>query len=698
VSIPSRHTRAIVFSLCLGALVACDSSNQRAEPTPEQSSTSSAETGKAEFGEFGIDLEGMDTTVAPGDDFFTYVNGTWYESLELPPEKGRLGTPTILVDRSRAQIQTIITSLMAKSGPLSANEQLVANYYQSFMDVDTVDERGLAPLQPFLDEIDAIDDRSGLARAFGRQWKTGINAPLSGELEVDRSDPGRYQFTLDTSGLGLPDRDYYLEDSDQFAQTRDAYREDITAMLTFAGASDPEAEADEVLALETRMAAYLWPREKRRNRDLTLNPIPGDELSATYPGFDWDAYLRATGFVAPRLNIMTPDALTASIALINETPLETWKSYLRYHLIANHASYLATEINARHFEFVGPVLRGQAEPEPRWRQAIQQMSGVNNLGFPLGKLYVAEHFPEESKAQMLELVGYLRRALEERIKTLEWMGEDTRANALAKLRSFEPRIGYPDKWPEVENVVISNDDLIGNILRLRDFFHQQDVSNELKPADRDRWGLTPQTVNAYYNAGFNQIVFSAAILQPPIFDPNADPAVNYGAIGGIIGHEMGHGFDDQGSKFDAYGVQRNWWTDEDRAAFEARTAVLVEQYSAYEPVPGHFINGENSLGENIGDVGGMAMAYHAYKLSLNGEEAPVINGLTGDQRFFLAYAQLYREKRTEASMLRAVRGGTHSPFRYRSLAVRNHDAWYDAFDVQPGQKLYLPPDKRARIW
>jgi putative endopeptidase len=694
-----KHTIATVALCCVLPLAACNDSENSLKPQPESVSDSTPPAaGSAEFGSFGLDLEGMDTSVSPGDDFFAYMNGTWYDTLDLPADKGRLGTPTILVDRSREQIQAIITELAEKSGPLSANEQLVADFYHAFMDSERVDELGLLPLRPFLQQIDAIGDRSALAAIFGRQWLIGFSAPLSGGLAVNRLDPDSYQFTIETGGLGLPDRDYYLEDSERFLEARDAFLRDIAAMLSVAGTQDPEAEAEKVLALEARMAAYLWPREKRRNRDLTHNPISREQLSDTYPNFDWDAYLGATGFGAPVLNIREPDALTAAISLMQETPLDTWKSYLRYHLIANHAIYLASDINERHFAFAGAVLRGQPEPEPRWRQAIREMSSVESLGFPLGKLYVERHFPEASRVQVLEMVGYLRQALRERIENLDWMGDETRENALAKLRKFEPRIGYPETWPAVERVEIADDDLVGNVFRLREFFHSRDVASELEPTDRDRWGLTPQTVNAYYNAAFNQIVFSAAILQPPIFDPNADAAVNYGAIGSIIGHEMGHGFDDQGSKFDASGVQRNWWTDEDRAAFEARATLLVEQYSAYEPVPGNFINGENSLGENIGDVGGLAMAYHAYKLSLEGEKAPVIDGLSGDQRFFLSYAQLYREKRTESSMLLAVRGGTHSPFRYRSLAVRNHDAWYEAFDVKPHHKLYLPPDKRARIW
>ncbi|HBF71301.1 MAG TPA: peptidase M13, partial [Alteromonas australica] len=477
-----------------------------------------------------------------------------------------------------------------------------------------------------------------------------------------------------------------------------AYEAHIAQMLGFAKVEHPEEKAAEILALETEIANVQWPREKRRDRDLTLNQIERAKLSDDYPNFDWDTYFAQTGYKVPELNISQPEPVKAVIEIINDTALDKWKSYLTYHTIKNNAGLLSEDIYLANFDFYGTTLSGQQEPRPRWKRAVSQMSGTQSLGFAIGKIYVNEYFPESSKTQMAELVENLRTALGQRIDNLDWMSEETKVNAKEKLMAFRPKIGYPDTWQSFEGLTIESDDLIGNVRNLREFFHQQSIEKELEKTDRERWGMTPQQVNAYYNSSFNEIVFPAAILQPPFFDPNADPAVNYGAIGAVIGHEMGHGFDDQGSKSDANGIQRNWWTDADRAAFEAKADKLAAQYSQYEPIEGNFVNGRNSLGENIGDVGGLAMAYHAYKLSLDGKEAPVIDGLTGDQRFFLAWAQVWREKRTEQSMLNQLRAGTHAPGRFRAQAPRNHDAWYEAFDVQPGDELYLAPEERVRIW
>ncbi|NVK24744.1 MAG: M13 family metallopeptidase, partial [Gammaproteobacteria bacterium] len=440
------------------------------------------------------------------------------------------------------------------------------------------------------------------------------------------------------------------------------------------------------------------PREKRRNRDLTLNQIKREDLAKEYPNFDWDTFFEPSGYKVPLLNITQPEPVNDAIALINGLSLDDWKSYLTYHAVSNNSDLLAENVYNANFEFYGKTLSGQQEPRARWKRAVSEMSGTESLGFAIGKVYVDRYFPESSKAQMSELVENLRKALGQRIDNLDWMGDETKVAAKEKLAAFNPKIGYPDVWQDFTGLEISANDLVSNIHNIREFFQAESVEQELKKTDRNRWGMTPQRVNAYYNPSFNEIVFPAAILQPPFFDPNADPAVNYGGIGAVIGHEMGHGFDDQGSKSDANGIQRNWWTEEDRAAFEKKADMLAEQYSQYEPIEGNFVNGRNSLGENIGDVGGIAMAYHAYKLSLNGKEAPVIDGLTGDQRFFLAWAQVWREKRTEESMLNQLRGGTHAPGRFRALAPRNHDAWYEAFDVKEGDELYLPPEQRVRIW
>ncbi|GAB0110530.1 M13 family metallopeptidase [Pseudoalteromonas distincta] len=656
-----------------------------------------AVTEKAELGSFGVDLTARDEAVKPGDDFFMYASGTWYDNYEMPADKTRYGAFSGLAERSEDDVKAIIEEIAARKD-LNAEEKLVADFYNAYMDTETLNKLGVTPIKPLLSEISDIASTDDLAEMFGKSWLTGNKAPFGGGMWFNRLDPNKYEMSLGAGGLGLPDRSYYLEDAERFVKTRTAYVAHIADMLEFAGVENTAERAQAIVDLETKIAQGHWPREKRRNRDLTLNQIERADLSTAYPGFNWDLYFAQTGYKVPQLNVSQPEPIKAMIELINQEDIEVWKDYLTYHAISGNAGLLSEDIFNTNFAFFGKELNGQQEPRPRWKRAISQMSGTSSLGFAIGKIYVARYFPESSKQQMSELVENLRTALGERIDNLEWMGDETKVNARAKLAAFVPKIGYPDVWQSYEGLSITKNDLIGNVKNMREFFHAESVEKELQKTDRNRWGMTPQRVNAYYNSSFNEIVFPAAILQPPFFDPNADPAVNYGGIGAVIGHEMGHGFDDQGSKSDENGVQRNWWTDADRAAFDKKADQLAAQYSKYEPIEGNFVNGRNSLGENIGDVGGLSMAYHAYKLSLNGKEAPVIDGVTGDQRFFLAWAQVWKEKRTEQSMLNQLRGGTHAPGRFRAQAPRNHDAWYKAFDVKPGDALYLPEDERVRIW
>ncbi|WP_095505214.1 M13 family metallopeptidase [Paraferrimonas sedimenticola] len=688
----------LAVALTAAFISGCGTSETQA-PTVKQTAeaTAPAPAGKAELGRFGIDLTARNEAVKPGDDFFMYASGTWYDNFVMPADKTRYGAFSALGERSEERVKEIIEDITSRSD-LNAEEQLIADFYAAYMDTATINEQGIKPIQPMLDEIAKVASTDDLTKLFGQAWINGGASPIYGGMWFNRLDPNEYQMSIGAGGIGLPDRSYYLEESERFAKIREGYTAHIATMLGFAGLDNTEERAKAIVALETKMAEGQWPREKRRNRDLTLNQIARKDLAAEYPDFNWDLYFEQTGYKVPELNMSQPEPIKAMIALVNSESVDTWKDYLTFHAIRGNAEFLSEDIYNASFEFYGKQLSGQAEPRPRWKRAVEEMSGTQSLGFAIGKVYVARYFPESSKKQMAELVENLRTALGERIDNLDWMGEETKVNAKAKLAAFNPKIGYPDVWQEFDGLKISKDDLLGNIHNLRQFFRDDSVAKELEKTDRNRWGMTPQTVNAYYNSSFNEIVFPAAILQPPFFDPNADPAVNYGGIGAVIGHEMGHGFDDQGSKSDAEGIQRNWWTDEDRAAFEKRTAMLVEQYNQYEPIPGNNVNGKNSLGENIGDVGGIAMAYHAYRLSLNGKEAPVIDGLTGDQRFFLAWAQVWKEKRTEQSMLNQLRAGVHSPGRFRALAPRNHDAWYKAFDVKPGDKLYLPEDQRVRIW
>jgi predicted metalloendopeptidase len=692
-----KHKLKLTASaVALVFITACSKQPTSEVPAPKKEMVET-QAAAAELGSFGVELDARDESIKPGDDFFMYAGGTWYSNFEMPSDKTRFGAFDKLAERSEEQVKEIVDNINNVKD-LNAEQKLIADFYNAYMDVESTNAKGIAPIQPILDKISKISNKDELTAAFGRQWKDGSVSPITNGMWFNRLDPDQYQLTLGAGGLGLPDRSYYLEDSERFVDIRISYVEVLTTLLGFANVENATQKAQDILALETKIAEVQWPREKRRDRDLTLNQIERANLEAEYPGFSWDIYFAETGYQVPHLNISQPQPIKDVIGLIDSISLDDWKAYMTAHTISNHASLLSDEIYHADFAFYGTKLNGQQEPRPRWKRAISQMAGTESLGFALGKVYVDKYFPESSKAQMSELVENLRTALSERIKNLDWMGEETKKNAQAKLASFRPKIGYPDQWQSFDGLEIKADDLVGNVVRLREFFQEEGIADELNKTDRERWGMAPQRVNAYYNSSFNEIVFPAAILQPPFFDPNADPAVNYGGIGAVIGHEMGHGFDDQGSKSDANGIQTNWWTDEDRAAFEKKADALAAQYSVYEPIEDNFVNGRNSLGENIGDVGGLAMAYHAYKLSLNGKEAPIIDGTTGDQRFFLAWAQVWREKRTEESMLSQLRGGTHAPGRYRALAPRNHDAWYEAFGVKEGDALYLAPEDRVRIW
>ncbi|MBD3585289.1 M13 family metallopeptidase [Salinimonas sp. HHU 13199] len=671
---------------------------QEAEQTKKQNSETTAQNnGKPELGSFGVDLSARDESVDPGDDFFRYASGNWYDNFELPADKVRYGAFSKLYDRSQEQVKTIIDDIMARDD-LNAEEQMVHDFYKAYMDTDAINKKGLKPISDVMGKIDGLENRQQLTELFGSAWLYGNASPLYAGLWYNRLDPNEYQVTVGVGGLGLPDRDYYLGDQERFAEIRKAYLAHVEEMLTLANEDNAAEKAQQILDLETKIAEIQWPREKLRDRELTLNQIDREKLSEEYSDFDWDAFFKSSGLKVPELNMTTPEPIRNVIKIVNDTDLDIWKSYLTYHTVSNNANLLSEDVFMSNFNFYGKTLNGQQEPRPRWKRALSQMSGTESLGFAIGKIYVDKYFPESSKEQMKDLVENLRAALKKRIENLDWMGEDTKEAAKEKLAAFRPKIGYPDEWVDLDGVKISDNELVQNVRNLREFFQQRDVEKELEPTDRERWGMTPQTVNAYYNSSFNEIVFPAAILQPPFFDPNADPAVNYGAIGAVIGHEMGHGFDDQGSKSDAKGIQRNWWTEEDLKAFNDKVDQLDEQYSKYEPIEGNKVNGRLTLGENIGDVGGLSMAYEAYKISLDGKEAPVIDGLTGDQRFFLAWAQVWREKRTEQSLMNQLRSDPHAPARYRTMAPRNLDAWYKAFDVTPEDELYLPKEERVQIW
>ena len=692
-----------------GLLLACDSglpsasgSDSLALPVPGLSAGEGAapESAIPELGSFGIDLSHRDLDERPGDDFFRYANGKWLDSFELPPSRSNYGSFTVLSDRSDQRVRSIIDDLAVAEPAPGTIEQKISDYYRSYMDVETLNGLGLDPLQQGLAILRDIDTVEELIVGFGRARIDNTSSVFGFHVGADRADPDRHQLNLSIGGLGLPDRDYYLEDTEEFLAVREEYVAHISRLLDFAGIEDSAAKAEAILALETQVAEHIWPRARRRNRDLTYNPMNYDEFRAEYPGLDWDRYFAAAGIIGlAELNVSYPSAMAPVIGLVNTLPVADWRSYMTYHLIVGSAGVLSEQLDREVFHFYSTVLNGVPEQRERWERGVMRVGSMAGLGEALGQIYVTRHFPESAKQQMVELVENLRKALRQSIEQNQWMGENTRAEAFRKLAAFRPKIAYPDQWKDFSALEIRRDDLFGNARRVREFNYADEIGRLGRPTDRDEWGMTPQTVNAYYNASFNEIVFPAGILQPPFFDPAADMAVNYGGIGAVIGHEMGHGFDDQGSKSDWAGVQRNWWTDEDRERFEQQASALAEQYGRFQPVPGYFIDGHFTLGENIGDVGGLSLAYRAYRMALGDQEAPVIDGFTGDQRFFLSWAQIWQRKYRQDTLIQRLTTDPHSPSEFRvNGVVRNFDEWYDAFDVRSEDKLFLPPEQRIRIW
>jgi len=707
-----KHSLFLPLSILLfacGGETPDEASSQTADETETASSapatTSAADapaaiSGQPELGSFGIDLSNRDLSVHPGDDFFRYANGLWLDTFELPESRSNYGSFTVLSDRSDERVRTIINDLSDREPPAGSIEQKIADYFLSYMDTETLNELGLSPLQPQLAVLEDIDTREELIRGFGRSQIDNTASPFGFFIGADRSNPDRHQLNLSVGGLGLPDRDYYLQDTEEFQEVREEYVAHITRVLDMADIEDSAAKAEAILALEAQVAEHTWPRAQRRNRDLTYNPMSYEDFKAEYPNLDWDTYFAAAGINdLADLNVYYPSAMSPIIELVNDLPVEDWRALMTYRYIVDSAGVLSEEIDQEAFHFYSTVLNGVPQQRERWERGVLRVGSLSSLGEAVGQIYVQRHFPESAKQQMEGLVENLRAALRESIEENDWMGEETKEQAYEKLQAFRPKIAYPDEWKDLSAIEISRGDLFGNARNIREFNYEDEISDLGEPTNREEWGMTPQTVNAYYNSSFNEIVFPAGILQPPFFDPNADMAVNYGGIGAVIGHEMGHGFDDQGSKSDAEGVQRNWWTDADRANFEELATALAEQYNEFEPVPGYFVDGRFTLGENIGDVGGLSMAYRAYQMALDGEEAPVIDGLTGDQRFFLAWAQVWQRKYRESALIQRLTTDPHSPSEFRvNGVVRNFDEWYEAFDVTPEHDLYLAPEDRVRIW
>ncbi|HMJ93506.1 MAG TPA: M13-type metalloendopeptidase [Allosphingosinicella sp.] len=666
-------------------------------PQKSASKAVPAQSKKPQLGTWGFDVAGMDRSVKPGDSFFDYANGNWARTTEIPPDRSSWGGFGILVDLSDQRTKAIIEEAARSNGAPGSNARKVGDFYASFMDQAAIEAKGTAPLKPFMDKIAAIRTTTDLARAFGEFGQYGVGAPIGGQVEQDLKDNSRYTVYVGQGGLGLPDRDYYLDDSNpKFVEARAKYKAHIATMLRLAGIADADARAQRIYDLEHKIAEAHWTRVQQRQFDKLYNPMSHAEMSANMPGFDWHEYLTAAGLAGQQQIIVAhPSALQGAAKLIQSEPIETWKDYLTFRTIAAAAPLLPNAFVEESFNFNGKALAGTPQLKDRWKRGTDLIGGT--MGEAVGQLYVAKYFPPEAKAKADELVQNLIRAMDARLANLTWMTPETKVKARAKLAAFTPKIGYPDKWRDYSALEIRPGDALGNALRAGQFEYRRNLAKLGKPIDRSEWGMSPQTVNAYANPLLNEVVFPAAILQPPFFDPNADDAVNYGGIGAVIGHEISHHFDDQGRKFDPQGNLSDWWTEADIAQFKKFTDQLGAQYSAYEPLPGSHVNGDLTMGENIADLAGLTIAYDAYKMSLGGKPAPVIDGFTGDQRFFLGYGQVWRTKYRDQLLQQLLTVDSHSPGHFRPLVVRNFDPWYQAFAVRDG-KYYLPPEQRVRIW
>jgi putative endopeptidase len=649
----------------------------------------------------GLDLAAMDKTVRVQDDIFDYANGHWLKNTPIPEDRSSVSIASELLDKSLEQLRGLIETAAKDVGAApNAESRKVGDLYASFMDEAAVEAAGLGAIKNELARIDALKSKSELPALFAHLHRIGVSTPYGVGVSPDIRDTTRVAAGVDQDGLGMPDRDYYIKDDDaRLVEIRGRYLKSIEKLLGLAGLPSAAAQAKAVLELETRIAKAQWTRTELRDPVKTYNKITLDALDAQSPGYHWQVYLDDTGIAAKTNYVIVgePSYFKAFGAMVQTEPLSSWKSYLRWHLIMEYSGNLPKAFVNANFEFFGTALRGTPEIRPRWKRGIALVEA--SIGEGLGKVYVAKYFPPATKASMDKLVSNLLTAYRQDVASLDWMGPETKKQALAKLARLNRKIGYPDKWRDYSALVIKRDDLIGNVIRANEFEFAYQLGKLGKPVDHGEWLMTPQTINAYYRPDLNEIVFPAAFLQPPDFDPNADDAANYGAIGAVIGHEMSHGFDDEGSQFDASGNLRDWWTKEDHQRFAAKTATLVAQYDAFEAIPGYKVNGKLTLGENIADNSGLAVAYKAYRLSLNGHEAPVIAGYTGDQRFFLAFSQSWAGKVRDKQEVVYLKSDPHSPYAARgSLPLSNQDAFYTAFGIKPGDKMYLAPDKRVHLW
>ncbi|HEX8170889.1 MAG TPA: M13-type metalloendopeptidase [Thermoanaerobaculia bacterium] len=692
-------TAALAAALPLSAVAAPPATATVTTTTTTTKTTTTTSAAAPRYGTWGFDLAGMDRSVKPGDDFFRYVNGKWAASTQIPADRTSYSTFVTLRELSEARTRALLDRWASTKGLApSSDEAKVAAVYRTFLDEAAAEKLDIKPIQPHLDAVKNVKTREEMARVMGRSAGRFGSTFFAAGVMADLKHPDRYALYLVQSGLGLPDREYYLREN--FKAQKERYQQYVADMLRMAGWSDAEQQAAAVVAMESRIAEAHWSRAESRNRDKTYNAMTVAELEQYAPQFPWTAWLSESGIKnAPGVIVMQNTAFPKQAQIFAETPLETLKAWEAFHIVDDAAPVLSKRFVTANYEFRAKFLGGQQEEKPRWKRAVA--AAEDAMGEAIGRTYVAEYFPPESKAKMDQLVADLRTAMKARIEGLQWMSPETKAKALDKLAKFQVKIGYPTKWRDYSKLDVREGDLAGNTERAAQFEWAYDIARIGKPVDREEWGMTPQTVNAYYNPPKNEIVFPAAILQPPFFDPKADPAVNYGGIGTVIGHEISHGFDDQGRKSDGNGVLTDWWAADDATKFEAQAARLGAQYEAIDlpQAKGVRIVGRQTMGENIGDLGGILMALEAYRISLHGKPAPVLDGFTGEQRFFLGYAQLWRAMYRDDALRQQLTSDSHSPGMVRAFApLRNVDAWYEAFGVKEGDANYIKPEERVRIW
>lgn len=679
----------------LAALIAISACSPAPESSNKEPSTPVAKTLPLSS---GIMQENMDLAVKPGDDFFNYVNGKWLEKTEIPADKSSYGGFAILRDEAQADVMAIINASAEGDYAKGSDEQKVGGLYRSFMNMEKRNELGVSPIAPEFKHISDIQNYDDLAAYFARSSKYNLGTPFVVAQYVDFKEPSRYMIYSYQAGLGLPDREYYFKEDEANQKIRDAYVKHIARMFDLAGVGNGDVNAKLVMSLESTLAAQHMKKEQTRDMVALYNKIMLPDLPELMPNFNWQRFMQEAQLEdLDGLVVTQVDYLRELDGIIQSTSLDDWKVFLQWGLINASASRLNQELDTANFEFYSKVLRGVEEQRPQWRRAVNTVN--SNLGEIIGKVYVKKHFPPEAKERMLELVNNLLKAYEISIKELDWMTEETKVQALDKLSKFTPKIGYPDKWRDYSLLTVDENDLFGNMQRSSDSLYQQMLDKQSGPVQKHEWAMNPQTVNAYYNPPMNEIVFPAAILQPPFFNLEAEDAVNYGGIGAVIGHEIGHGFDDSGSTFDGDGVLRNWWTDVDKKEFKTRTAKLIAQYDEFEALEGLNVNGEFTLGENIGDLGGISIALKAYQLSLEGKEAEVMDGFTGEQRVFLGFGQVWANKYRDEALRTQIETDPHSPSPFRANgSVRNVPEFYRAFDVKETDALYLAPEDRVKIW